>query len=77
MASIGERYNIVVVIVSLFHYWDKIEELNEWNKGNKNRQDDDDDDQQEQTVDKLVIYRQILDILQPGETVLKVIIQHW
>ena len=37
-------------------------------KGNK----EDDEEEEEETVDKILIYQQIISILKPGETVVKV-----
>ncbi len=56
-------------------FWNQIEEQREWNASGKKKGANNngmDDDSSEEDVDKLVIYRQILEILKPGENVLKV-----
>ncbi len=54
------------------HVWYQVDEQREWNTSKKKAGEGKDDDSSEENVDKLVIYRQILEILKPGENVLKV-----
>ena len=56
-------------------YTFQVEELREWKEGESKRGEGDESPVQE--VDRLTVYRQILDILKPGETVLKVCSLHW
>jgi hypothetical protein len=51
----------------------QIEEQREWKEGDKNETNGDErSSESDAPVDNLIIYRQILEILKPGETVVKV-----
>jgi CD2 antigen cytoplasmic tail-binding protein 2 len=54
--------------------WIKIEELNEWKKGEK-KPEQDEEEQDDTPLDKIIIYQQIIDILKPGETLVKVYVE--
>lgn len=67
------------VITSHVLYWLsgwQVEEQREWKEGGKNEANGDDTSEDDAAVDDLVIYRQILEILKPGETVVKVCTCH-
>ena len=49
----------------------QIEELREWKKG-KEKEEREKEEMDEDAPDQLVIYKQIVELLKPGETVLKV-----
>lgn len=46
----------------------QVEEQEEWRKGKEKKMEE----EEESPTDQLVIYKQILEILKPGETVVKV-----
>ena len=50
----------------------KVEEQRQWKEGALEGSDKDEDGETEEVVDKVAIYQQILNILKPGETVVKV-----
>ena len=49
----------------------QVEELREWKSGGKREEGEQEEEDSE--VDTVAIYKQILEILRPGETVLKVV----
>ena len=49
----------------------KVEEQRQWREGEM-KGNEDDEEEEEETVDKILIYQQIINILKPGETVVKV-----
>ncbi|XP_003383440.1 PREDICTED: CD2 antigen cytoplasmic tail-binding protein 2-like [Amphimedon queenslandica] len=51
--------------------WAKIEEQRQWKEGAMAASDKDEEGDAEEVVDKVAIYQQILNILKPGETVVK------
>ena len=50
----------------------KVEEQRQWREGEMKGNKEDDEEEEEETVDKILIYQQIINILKPGETVVKV-----
>jgi CD2 antigen cytoplasmic tail-binding protein 2 len=54
--------------------WNKVEEEREWKKGQeKEGEEGDEQASMEDHVDKLLVYKNILDLLKPGETVTKAV----
>ena len=50
----------------------QVEETREWEEGKHAGKEESDEGEADEEVDKLVIYKQILELIRPGETVLKV-----
>lgn len=50
----------------------QVEETREWEEGKHAGKEESDEREADEDVDKLVIYKQILELIKPGETVLKV-----
>ena len=69
-------YDMLAVRFSLSHSHShslQIEEQREWKEGDKSETNGDERSSEgDAAVDNLIIYRQILEILKPGETVVKV-----
>ena len=58
-------HNCIIIIM-------QVEETREWEEGKHAGKEESDEGEADEEVDKLVIYKQILELIRPGETVLKV-----
>ena len=58
------------------HTHTQLEEQREWSSNQKPDSADSEGEEDEPAIDKLTIYRQIMEILHPGETLPKVYINH-